>query len=205
MNGMDHIRAFIAFNIPETVLAHIRNIQETLSAGGIVMRWTPVGNIHLTLKFLGNIQRTDVEKIYGMMTDAARETPSIQLRTKGLGVFPGIQRPRVLWIGLKGGTPSLIDLQHRLEAGLEDLGYAREARPFKAHLTIGRARGRLNSKKLASLMAAEGSSESPPFAAGELILFQSELFPRGPVYTELKKAPLKVETLRTMDGFKTKK
>ena len=191
MNGMDQIRAFIAFNIPKNVLSHIRSIQETLSTGGISMRWTPVENVHLTLKFLGDIQRTDVEKIFEVMGDTVRAASPIHLSTKGMGVFPGIRRPRVLWIGLRGDTAPLIDLQHRLDAGLEHLGFIREPRPFKAHLTIGRARGPLNPKKLASLMASAGSFESPAFTADELILFQSELFPKGPVYTELKKAALK--------------
>lgn len=191
MNGMDQIRAFIAFNIPKNVLSHIRSIQETLSTDGISMRWTRVENVHLTLTFLGNIQRTDVEKIFDVMENTVRAVSPIHLSTKGMGVFPGIRRPRVLWIGMRGDTAPLIDLQHRLAAGLEHLGFIRESRPFKAHLTIGRARGPLNPKKLASLMASAGSIESPAFTADELILFQSELFPKGPLYTELKKAALK--------------
>jgi len=155
------------------------------------MRWTPVKNIHLTLKFLGNIQRTDVKTIVHAMGTAVRGSSPIHLSTKGLGVFPGLRRPRVLWIGLRGDTAPLVDLQHRLDAGLEDIGFPRESRPFKAHLPIGRARGPLNPTKLASLMESVGSSESPPFEADELILFQSELFPKGPIYTELKKAALK--------------
>lgn len=191
MNGMDQLRTFVAFKIPKDVLAHIRSIQAALSAGGIAMRWTAVENVHLTLKFLGNIQRTDAEKVLEVMESSVRETPPIHLTAKGVGVFPGLRRPRVLWTGLKGDIAPLIDLQHRLNEGLAALGFAREPRPFKAHLTIGRARGPIDPRRLVSLMETAGASESPQFRSDKLILFQSELFPSGPVYTELKEAALR--------------
>jgi 2'-5' RNA ligase len=194
LNDMDQIRAFVAFKIPKDVLAYIRSIQAALSAGGIAMRWTSVGNVHLTLKFLGNIQRTDAEKVLEVMESAVRETPPIHLTAKGIGIFPGLRRPRVLWIGLKGDAAPLIDLQHRLDEGLAALGFAREPRPFKAHLTIGRARGPIDPGRLVSLMETAGASESPQFRSDNLILFQSELFPSGPVYTELKEAALREQT-----------
>ncbi|EPR38884.1 MULTISPECIES: RNA 2',3'-cyclic phosphodiesterase [Desulfococcus] len=187
---MDRIRAFIAFKIPESVLCHIRSIQETLAAGGISMRWTPVENVHLTLKFLGDIRPTAVESIFEAMTGSVQAAFPLRFSAKGLGVFPGIHRPRVLWIGLKGDTALLIDLQRRLDVALEALGFAPELRSFKAHLTIGRARGPLNPQKLALLLASAGSAESPQFSVDKLILFQSELYPRGPIYTELKTAVL---------------
>jgi len=190
MNGMDQIRTFIAFNIPENVLRHIRSIQETLAAGGISIRWTPVENVHLTLKFLGDIQPTAVEKVFKAMTDSVHAASPLRLSAKGLGIFPGIHRPRVLWLGLKGDTALLIDLQSRLDAALESIGFAPEHRPFKAHLTIGRARGPLNPQKLALLMTSAGSAESPQFSVDKLILFQSELYPGGPIYRELKTAVL---------------
>ncbi len=125
-----------------------------------------------------------------VMKDAACGTAPFALGTGGVGVFPGIRRPRILWIGLKGDTAPLIAFQQRLESRLEGLGFPLETRPFKAHLTIGRARGPVNPKTLATLMEAVGAAESLPLTADRLILFQSELFPTGPVYTALEKADL---------------
>jgi 2'-5' RNA ligase len=187
---MDQIRAFIAVNIPTNVLSHIRSIQTALSAGGLSMRWTPPGNIHLTLKFLGSIGRGDADRISEVMAETVQDAAPIRLSARGLGVFPGVRRPRVLWIGLQGDTAALIALQGRLEAGLEGLGFARESRPFKAHLTIGRARGPVDPRKLVRLMERSGAGESPPFSADALVLYQSQLFPAGPVYTELKKVAM---------------
>ncbi|WP_373497983.1 RNA 2',3'-cyclic phosphodiesterase [Desulfococcus sp.] len=191
MNDTDRIRAFVAFKIPKEVSVHIRGIQAALSAGGVAMRWTPAENVHLTLKFLSDIQRMDVERVFEVMESAVRETLPIRLTAKGIGVFPGVRRPRVLWIGLKGDTAPLIDLQHRLDEGLAALGFAREPRAFKAHLTVGRARGPIDPRRLVTLMETAGAAESPPFRSDKLILFQSDLFPSGPVYTELKEAALR--------------
>lgn len=191
MNGTDRIRAFVAFKTPEAVSAHIRGVQMAVSSCGIDMRWIPPEKVHLTLKFLGDIPGTNLERILSVMEDAVRETPPLRLAAKGIGVFPGLRKPRVLWIGLNGDTAALIDLQHRLDDGLTTIGFQREPRAFKAHLTIGRARGPVDPKRLVSLMETAGAAESSPFSLDRLILFQSELFPSGPVYTELKEAALR--------------
>lgn len=191
MNGTDRIRAFVAFKIPEAVSVHIRSVQAALSAGGVVMRWTPPEKVHLTLKFLGDIPRSDPERIVAAMEDAVRDTPPLRLAAKGIGVFPGLRRPRVLWIGLNGDTVPLIDLQRRLDEGLAALGFEREPRAFRGHLTIGRARGPVDPRRIVSLMETAGAAESPPFRLDRLFLFQSELFPSGPIYTELKEAALR--------------
>lgn len=185
------VRAFIAFNIPRSVQSHIRSIQQTFSSGGVHMRWTPVENVHLTLKFLGAVQEADLEKVADVVKNTAATTSPPSLVAGGVGIFPEIRRARVLWVGLMGDTASLVELQRRMDRQLEAIGFMREKRPFKAHLTIGRARGPLDPKKLAALMASAGMARSPSFTADKLILFQSELCSRGPVYTELKTAALK--------------
>lgn len=158
------------------------------------MRWVKPENIHLTLKFLGNVARTDLDGIAEAMADTVRAAPPIHLCAKGLGVFPGISRPRVLWVGLQGETHSLIEIQKRLDERLGRIGIAPDTRSFKAHLTIARAKGNLNSKPLAEVMAALGNIESAPFTAEEMVLYQSELKPDGAVYTRLKSVPLGGDT-----------
>lgn len=157
------------------------------------MRWVKPENIHLTLKFLGNTAPKDLDPISDAMANAAREAPPLHLGAKGLGVFPRIKRPRVLWVGLKGDTHPLIEIQKRLDENLAAVGFARDTRPFRGHLTIGRAKGEMNAKELVEAMAKFGEIESPPFIAEEMILYRSELKPDGAVYTRLRSAALEGE------------
>lgn len=191
---METLRTFIAFPLPAAVRDHIRTLQDRVRAEGFRMRWVKPDNIHLTLKFLGNVAPADIDGIAGAMAEAVRSAPVIRLGAKGLGVFPGIKRPRVLWVGLQGETRSLIEIQKRLDDRLGRVGIAPETRPFKAHLTIARAKGILNSKALAEVMAALGDTESAPFTAEEMVLYQSELKPDGAVYTRLKSVSLGRDT-----------
>ena len=158
------------------------------------MRWVQPENIHLTLKFLGNVAPADIDGIAGAMAETVRFTPVIHLGAKGLGVFPGINRPRVLWVGLKGETGSLIEIQKRLDEHLGAAGFPRDTRAFKGHLTIARAKGKLNSKALVNAMAAFGETESVPFTAEEMVLYQSELKPDGAVYTRIESVSLGSDT-----------
>lgn len=187
---METLRTFIAFPLPAAVRDHIRTLQDGVRAEGIRMRWVKPENIHLTLKFLGNVAPADIEGIAEAMAETVRSAPLIHLGAKGLGVFPGISRPRVLWVGLQGETHSLIEIRKRLDENLGRVGIAPDTRPFKAHLTIARAKGNLNSKPLAEVMAALGNIESAPFTAEEMVLYQSELKPDGAVYTRLKSVSL---------------
>jgi RNA 2',3'-cyclic 3'-phosphodiesterase len=191
---VETLRTFIAFPLPASVRDHIQSIQDGVRAEGFRMRWVKPENIHLTLKFLGNVAPADIGFIAEAMAETVRSAPLIHLGAKGLGVFPGISRPRVLWIGLQGETHSLIEIRKRLNERLGRVGIAPDARPFKAHLTIARAKGNLNSKALAGVMATLGNTDSAPFTAEEMVLYQSELKPDGAVYTRLKSVLLGDDT-----------
>ncbi len=186
---MESLRTFIAFPLPASIRDHIQSIQDGVRAEGLRMRWVKPENIHLTLKFLGNVAPADIEGIAEAMAETVQSAPVIRLGAKGLGVFPGISRPRVLWVGLQGETHALIEIQKRLDERLGRIGIAPDTRPFKAHLTIARAKGSLNSKTLAEAMAVLGNTESAPFTADKMVLYQSELKPDGAVYTRLKSVP----------------
>lgn len=180
------IRVFIAFHLPEDLRGHIRGVQEHLRSCGLRMRWVAPENIHLTLKFLGDIDPSDTEPIAQAMSEAAEGTSPLHLGAKGLGVFPTVRKARVLWIGLTGDTHALIQLQNRLADRLADLGYEKESRSFKAHLTIARAKESPDPKQVLEAMEKFAAFASPNFSAGELILWQSQLKPSGAVYTKLK-------------------
>lgn len=190
---MKPIRGFIAFPLPEPVIVHLRSLQGSLRAAGLDdLRFVRPENIHLTLRFLGDVAPSAMDAISEAMAEVAVEMPPLSLTARGIGAFPSAQRARVVWAGLTGDTAALIDFQGRLCAALEPLGFPRERRRFAAHLTLARARDRrpVDPERLVAAMESLNDLASPPFPAAQLVLFQSDLRPGGAVYTPLRRAPL---------------
>lgn len=190
------LRTFIAIELPMAVSRELAAIQQRLRDHGLKLRWVKPGNIHLTLKFLGDIMPADVQDIGSAMHAAAQATPPFDVTVQGLGVFPGILRPKVLWSGLGGAPERLVCLHSSLEDALAERGIAREKRPYKGHLTLARIKGALDSRRLVSAIEAEGMFEPLPLAVSELVLFQSRLQPTGAVYTPLVRIRLGIESDR---------
>ena len=183
---MSHtIRTFIAFELPKNIISSISKVQEGIRSYGLKARWVRPENIHLTLKFLGNIKEADIEKIGGAIFESAKEYAPISLTAKGIGVFPGIKRPRVIWVGIRGETDLLVGLQKRLDEKFETIGFQPENRPFKGHLTLARIKKKINSKKLIDAIKEFGEFESETFIADNIYLFKSDLKSSGAVYTKL--------------------
>jgi 2'-5' RNA ligase len=187
----EKLRAFIAISLPEPVLQGIVTAQETLKRSGLKIRWVRKEGIHLTLKFLGDIDRDSVEKISEAMERATGSFSPFTLWAEGIGVFPNLRRPRVAWVGLSGDIEILRALQRDLESQLSGLGFPKEKRPFKGHLTLGRVKGRLDGIKLQEALEDLGDFRTESFTAQSLVLFQSELRPDGAVYSRLAEVPLK--------------
>jgi 2'-5' RNA ligase len=179
------IRAFIALELPENIIVVIRKIQEAMKPCGFKVRWVKPENIHLTLKFLGNINPADVTQISRIICEAVNPYEPIPLTAKGIGVFPGIKRPRVIWVGVGGQVATIIGLQKMLDEKLKAIGFAKERRPFKGHLTLGRVKGNISSDQLMAALQQHKEFESGTFFAKTVVLFQSVLDPKGSVYTKL--------------------
>jgi 2'-5' RNA ligase len=180
------LRAFIAVDLSESVRSSLCQVQEVLKQQRFRVKWVRPANIHLTLKFLGNIGVADVEKIAGAMALAAKDCSAGSLVAKGIGVFPDTRRPRVIWAGLSGQLEMLQDIQRSLDGHLADLGFPKESRGFKAHLTLGRVKGKINSDRLKVAMSELEGFESKPFDVNRIILFKSELRQSGAVYTQVQ-------------------
>jgi len=178
-------RAFIAIDLPESIKSFLSEAQEALKLYGFRVKWVRPQNIHLTLKFLGDTATADTDKIVEAMTLAARNCPIVSLTAKGVGVFPNIRRPRVIWAGLNGQIETLANLQQTLDAHLADLGFARDTRAFKSHLTLGRVKGKIAPDKMLAAIDKLKEFESESFETHQVILFQSELRPSGAVYTQI--------------------
>jgi len=186
----DAIRTFIAFKLPKNIISSIRKIQEDIKSYAFKVRWVNPEKIHLTLKFLGNINYTDIGKVSESIINTVNSHAPISLAVKGAGVFPGIKRPYVIWVGITGEIKKLTGIQNDIEENLEKLGFPREKRPFKGHLTFGRIKGKINPKKLLDAMKEIEKFESELFIADKIFLFKSDLKSTGSVYTELKSISL---------------
>jgi RNA 2',3'-cyclic 3'-phosphodiesterase len=184
------IRAFLAIELPEALRVGLAQVQEELKRSRADVRWVPVGNIHLTLKFFGNVPDDEIGPLAQAARDAAAETAPLQLQATNAGAFPSPNAPRVVWLGLGGDMVPLTQLFYRLEKAFAALGYPPEGRAFNPHLTLGRVKSPGNRDKLARMLGKMPPVDWPPFEVKELILFQSVLSPQGSKYTPLQVIPL---------------
>lgn len=188
--GKKTLRAFIAVTLPDHVKKSLGRLQSQLKEFDIRMKYTDPENIHLTLKFLGDIRAEDVETIGEKLSGVTAGFAPMELFAKGMGVFPGIRRARVLWAGVSGETEALGRLQQDVEEAMADIGFEQENRRFAGHLTLGRFKGRGDPALLADAIRELGDFASEPFVADSLELFESTLTPNGPVYRILSGHPL---------------
>jgi 2'-5' RNA ligase len=189
----DLIRAFIAVTLPEPMVGLVSEVQQTLKAQGVHIAWVAPGNVHLTLKFLGDIEPADIDPIAAVMAECGQRIGPLTLSAGVLGVFPDLRRPRVVWLGITGDMPQLIAFQQDLDAWLVAIGKGRfkpEARPFKGHLTLGRIKARLDSGILVKAFRETGRVESDSFTVDSIHLIQSRLTQSGSIYTLLSCAVL---------------
>ncbi len=179
------IRTFIAIELPEEIIYTISKVQEEIKSYGLKIRWVRPENIHLTLKFLGDIQEADTEKVARAVSESVTGYHPISIAVKGIGVFPGIKRPRVIWLGISKQLDLLTGLQKTLDEKLEAIGFPKEKRPFRGHLTLGRIKDKIDPKRLNDVLKEFNKFESEHFFADRIILYKSELKPKGAVYTKL--------------------
>jgi len=182
------IRAFVAIQVSDPVRETVRSIQARCRDQGMALRPVPPRSVHLTLKFLGDIPAATVASVADILSRCAARTPPMALACRGLGVFPGIKRARVLWLGLTGTTGPLLALHRHINQGLAELGHPVDTRPFRPHLTLGRAKGRLDPVQVAELIKDTAARPDVPFSADSVILWQSRLTPSGAIHTPLAEA-----------------
>ncbi|NPV85622.1 MAG: RNA 2',3'-cyclic phosphodiesterase [Anaerolineae bacterium] len=191
---MATLRAFIAIDLSEEVKAEIGMVLRKLQAvSPVPVKWVSPDNIHLTLKFLGDIQPAQVERVGQFLRTEICQFSSFSLTLTGLGAFPNMNRPRVIWIGI-GDQPLLLSLQAVIEKGLERLGFPAEQRSFKPHLTLGRVKDSATVGDLKAI-AKRLSEIEPRFLASQQVrfvcLYRSILQPAGPIYEQLFRVLLK--------------
>ncbi len=191
---MKLFRVFIAIELPPEIHRalsfHTNNLRKTL--GNSLVRWVPLSNIHLTLKFLGDVSEANIDLLSRMLSaEAATHAPfSIQIGT--FGAFPTLRKPRVLWVGVRP-SPPLEALYQGVESAAARLGYEKETRAFSPHLTLGRVHAKLTREEIQRLRNILSRTEIPMLGEASVRavhLFRSELTPSGARYTRLHSAPL---------------
>lgn len=191
---MNLLRAFIAIELPQPLQDAIgkQTVRLRQTCGDDLIRWVPTQNMHLTLKFIGNIANTHLDFLKQLLTRTAELHPQFDLQIGGIGAFPTSKRPRVLWAGIHAPT-DLASLQRNIEAGTARLGYEKEERPFSPHLTIGRVRQNIGTADLTKIRIGLDSIQISNIGSARIDsiqLYKSELHSSGSVYTKLFSAPL---------------
>ena len=179
------IRAFIAVDLDPRVIEKLCQAIGELKRLLPAVRWVSPQNFHLTLKFLGDIDECRVEAISTALVEALCTFSRLSINAKGLGVFPDLRRPRVLWVGLAGND--LTALAARVESALEPLGFAAQQRPFTPHMTIGRWRQYDRApKSLGEALAGWRNREFGESKVDKVVFYQSVLKPEGATYHKLR-------------------
>jgi RNA 2',3'-cyclic 3'-phosphodiesterase len=186
-------RCFLAIDLPAAIKERLAGQIRFLSPGTSGIKWVDARQIHLTLKFFGAVSAEALEQIDKVTREVAIIIKPFGLTLKGVGGFPHIRRPRVIWAGLGRDLEALQTLVGELESAYRRIGIPKEDRPFHPHLTLGRNKTNQPNEKLFQRLSGWGQEESESFRVGELILFSSELKPAGPIYRTIGSYPLGVE------------
>ena len=189
-DGGGSLRLFVAVELPLDVKRALESTIASLRTAltSDAMRWVRAEGIHVTLKFLGAVAAERVGAIEAALRDATAGAAPFDLKPGGIGSFGGSGGLRVVWVGIAGEVEQLASLAERVEAALEPLGFARERRPFAAHLTLARVRedaSREERSRLYALLAQLAPTELPSFRVDLISLMQSTLSRGGATYHSL--------------------
>jgi len=192
---MEQVRCFIAIELPEEVKAGLTKLQAQLKSGNLPgVKWVDPYGVHLTLKFLGNIDTDRLSQITKAMEEAAQGIPPFHLEIKGLGVFPNLRQVRVAWVGISGDLDKLLQLQKRIESNLARLGFAPEPRAFTPHLTLARVRDQASPderQRLGQLISSTKFETAYSFPVEAISLMRSQLTRERAIYSQIGSVELK--------------
>jgi len=182
------LRAFMAVEIDFRLINKILKVQEAIKMADAQVKFVDGENLHFTVKFFGDITPDQAQQITSLTDSRLEDQKSFQMYIKGTGVFPNLDRPRVLWLGVDD-PQEFSQLQEKLDDDWVRMGFRKE-RSYIPHLTIGRVKGPRNREALISKIRELETVDIGPLPVNKLVLKQSELTPVGPIYTDLQDFPL---------------
>lgn len=191
INNNNPVRIFIAISLPQETKAGLQSFQGKLKKTGIKASWPKPGTLHLTLKFLGDLKPDKILAVKTCMDKAVMKMPVFRLAASGIGVFPSIKSPKIIWAGVSGQTDVLDKLVNRVENSLFDnLGFKKEKKKFLPHLTVARIKKPMLPKKTIQLLQDFKMFHCKKFKVCKITIFQSELKPSGAVHKKLFSIPV---------------
>jgi RNA 2',3'-cyclic 3'-phosphodiesterase len=182
------LRCFIAIEIPDAVKREIAEVADILKKYDADIKWVNVENLHVTLKFLGSTPEESVPEIRESLFKAVSSFQPFYIKIKGTGVFPNRKFPRVIWVGVEN-RETLPKLAADIDVSVSLLGYKKEEREFKPHLTLGRVRSRKGTASVVNELDNFRDQAFGSFIVDRIRLMRSELKPKGPEYSCLYEAP----------------
>jgi 2'-5' RNA ligase len=190
--NLTSLRVFLGVGFSPDLCQQLSKLQDSLRSTLPTVNWVRPESIHLTLKFLGNIDVVMVEQLFTAIEPVRNCQAPLTLEIQGLGVFPHIRRPRILWVGCKGDIQALFNLVSHVEDALEPLGFPLEEKPYHPHLTL--ARIKQDNSHVGNVLTHARLLEEPrdlgTLRLDRITLFRSELSPSGAEYTSLWTVPL---------------
>jgi 2'-5' RNA ligase len=187
---LDYIRTFIAIELPPEIKEAMAGVQAELKKSDADVGWVRPEGVHLTLKFLGDVEEKKVAELGDALAERLKgETPFI-LQAKGIGTFPTPKAPRVVWLGVEGEVARLSALADKVESVCAGLKFPKEDRPFKAHLTLGRVKSPRGRSALVTMLESFKDADLGEFKADAVSVMKSELKRTGAVYTEMRRIVL---------------
>jgi 2'-5' RNA ligase len=184
---LDRVRSFIAVPVGEEIEAAVDTLESALKRSRADVKWVRAANVHITLKFLGGVETGSLDAVSGALRGALAGARAFDAVVSGVGTFPpNPRRARVVYMGLSEGVGEMKDLAARIEDAMAEIGFEKEKRPFKSHLTIGRVR--TGARRLDDLGRSIAGAEYKPLklAVDRVNLVKSELTPSGAIYTVLE-------------------
>jgi len=182
-------RLFIALPLPDALEQRLGELIREFQPRGSNVKWAKPENIHLTVKFLGDTDEELVPEIGRAIDQIAARSGACKAVIDSLGGFPNLRRPRVIWAGSSLGIESAAAIARQIDLAMRQLGFEKEKRPFKGHLTLGRVRQGKNIDELAGILSGY-KLEPLTVTLDRLTLFKSTLTPTGPIYDRLHESPL---------------
>jgi 2'-5' RNA ligase len=181
----DEIRTFIAANIPEETREKIYGVRRLLRNELKSVRWVSSENLHLTLKFLGNIYSDSSDKIAEVLDETLDDFTGLNMNLSGLGVFPDERRPRVIWAGLDGELSRLSVMAEKINKSLSSYELGSKKNHFTPHITIGRFNKHKTEKNILNIIEKYSSMINGYFLIDEVVLYESRLTEKGAIYTPI--------------------
>jgi 2'-5' RNA ligase len=188
---MARVRTFVAVGVSPDLAAKVEDLVRELSIGIEGVKWVAPEKLHFTLKFLGDVEDSDLHEICRAVALATEGLSPFQVVLAGAGAFPSVRRPRTVWVGVADGQEQLVAAQKVVDRALRKLGFPRESRKFTPHVTLGRIRRQNPTLALLSERLVEhATTELGASPVREALVLASDLGPAGPEYHVLGRAPL---------------